>query len=250
MPMAPGVGSGSQYPLDLGRIFELTFSLFRFNWRTFVVAALLVMVPVSALLAVAGYFTSAATMDWYIQLQEPRAGPDDQLCRAPTRWWCFCLGLLIGAIAAIGSFVAEAAVTRAAVGTYNGERPSAVDSVRFAAGRLLVLGGGLPGDVPGIAGHRDHRCPGRLAADQLPRPAAVQITGGPGVFVAIVIFVAAFAALIFLTVRWALVIPVIVIEGLGAVAALRGPGGWCRDRAGESSATCWYSACCSGWWLP
>ena len=54
MPLAPGVGSGGQYPLDMGRIFELTFSLFRFNWRTFVVAALLVMIPVSALLAVVG----------------------------------------------------------------------------------------------------------------------------------------------------------------------------------------------------
>ena len=48
-----------------------------------------------------------------------------------------------------------------------------------------------------------------------------EITGGPGVFFALVIFVAAFAALVLLTIRWALVIPVIVVEGLGPVAALR-----------------------------
>src|SRR6187401_2958945 len=110
MPMAPGVGPGSQYPLDLGRIFELTFSLFRFNWRTFVVASLLVMVPVSALLAVAGYLTANATADWYIQLQNLALGRTTTFPGTDTLV-VLLFGLLIGAIAAIGSFVAEAAVT-------------------------------------------------------------------------------------------------------------------------------------------
>ena len=75
-------------------------------------------------------------------------------------------GLVIGAIAAIGSFVAEAAVTRAAVGTYNGERPNAGRLGPLRRRPAAGAGRGLPDDVPGVGGHRDHRCPHCHAADR------------------------------------------------------------------------------------
>ena len=43
---------------------------------------------------------------------------------------------------------------------------------------------------------------------------------GPGVFIGLILFVAALAALVFLTVRWSLVVPIVVIERRGALAAL------------------------------
>jgi Membrane domain of glycerophosphoryl diester phosphodiesterase len=219
MPTGPGGTSPGQYPLDIGRIFELTFSLFRFNWRTFVVAALIVMIPVAAVLAVAGYFTSSATADWYAQLQDLALGRPTTLPSMDTIL-VLLVGLLIGALAAIGAFVAEAAVTRAAVGTYNGERPNAVGSVRFAVAKLHVLGGAY---LLTFLASLGIAFIGVVIASLLVIATSSdgQITRGPGVFFGLVIFVAAFAALILLTVRWALVIPVIVIEGLGPVAALR-----------------------------
>jgi membrane-anchored glycerophosphoryl diester phosphodiesterase (GDPDase) len=44
---------------------------------------------------------------------------------------------------------------------------------------------------------------------------------GPGVFAWLLVFVATIAALLFVSVRWALTIPAIVVEGSGAMDALR-----------------------------
>jgi hypothetical protein len=57
------------YPLDISRVFELTFSLFRHRWRTLVGLALLVMVPLS-LVDAAGTLLFGTDPDWYVRVSQ------------------------------------------------------------------------------------------------------------------------------------------------------------------------------------
>jgi len=207
------------YPLDMNRIFELMFRLFRSGWRRYVGISLLVAIPVAILLGVTTYFTSSEELDWLGQFQALLLGQTTQL---PTSAALIALavGLIVGAVAAIATFVAEAAVTRLASETFFGRPASAGSAVRYSLGRLLTLTGAyLLTFLASLA----IAFAGILVASFLFLLTASggQITPGPSVFLGLLVFVAAFAFLIFISIRWSLVVPVIVLEEVGAITALR-----------------------------
>ena len=217
-PPGNAPGAGGPYPLDIGRIFELTFSLFRFGWRTYLAAAFLIMIPVAIVFAIAGLYTSSAARTWYEQIQDLAAGQTVTLDSSFLVVLGF--GLIVGVLFAIGTFVAETAVTHAAYATYNGQPAGAGRATRFALGRLGALAAAY---LVTFLASLGIVFVGVFVASLLffATSSGGRITQGPGVFFALVIFVAALAALIFITIRWALIVPVIVIERIGGVAALR-----------------------------
>ena len=217
----PPVGYAPQptghYPLDINRVFELTFSLFRFNWRTFLQIALLVMMPVSVILAVSSLYTSSAATDWLAQLQQLSQGGAIDMSAFP--WAVVGVGLLVGLLVAIGAWVAQAALTHAALNTYGGAAADTRRSVRFAFSRLGTIAGAyLLTFLAGVA----VVFVGAIVATLLflTTWSGGRIVPGIGVFLGLIVFVASFAALIFISIRWTLALPVIVAEGGGARKAL------------------------------
>ena len=205
------------YPLDLNRVFELTFSLFRFNWRTFLAMTLVIMVPVSLIMAVSAIYTSSAATDWITRAQQ--LAESGQIDMSTFPWAVFLVSLVIGVLGGIGAWLAQAAVTHAALKTYGGATIDTGSSVRYALGRLGTLAGAyMLMFLVAVA----IIFIGVFAAALLILTSASggRIVPGIGVFFGLIIVVASFAALIFISVRWALVVPAIVDGGAGARQAL------------------------------
>ena len=229
-PQPPGYPPGNQsqppgyqpqatghYPLDMNHLFEMTFSLFRFNSRRFLAMTFIVMIPVSLLLAASTVYTSDAALDWIAQFQRLASGGEISLSSFP--WAVIGVGILIGIVVGIGTYVAQAAVTHAALNTYGGGKIDARSSARYALGRFGSLAGAyLLTFLAGVA----ILVVGAMVATILflSTSSGGRIVPGIGVFLGLTVFVASFAALIFISIRWALVIPTVVAEGAGARKAL------------------------------
>lgn len=212
-PDDPGQPAGARafYPLDFDGIVKTAGSLFRFSWRTLLGAALipyavayLILVPVSA--AVSPQFN-----DWIALYQlaiennlTPPALPSGQ---AP--------GILLLVAAAIGTLLAGLIAT------------GAVIHIGDAVFR------GRPTTVRGALGVALRRAPALIGQQLLLLLAAFGITllgiafggaliagGGVATFFGLIIIVAAFAAMIFIAVRWTLAPQAIVLEEQGAVEGL------------------------------
>ena len=211
-------GPPAPYPLDLGRILELTFSMFRFRWRTFVTISLAIMVPAWIVLSVstAVFYTSN---DWYTQVANwVRGGEIGDLLLSFGGAWL--VNFVISAIVGIAGSVALGAVTYAAATTYSGGTPTPSDSIRRSLSRLptylgiflvtlavtftILFVGVLIGLVLFFA----------TASGGRPQP-------GPLVFFGLIVFVAAFVALVFIVIRFAFNIPAVMLESAGTIDALK-----------------------------
>lgn len=209
---------GGQFPMDIGRVFSLTFSLFRFRRRTFIGIGLLVALPAALLQVAFELGTGNAFTAFYIQLQGTGRGgiPQFDVNLLPL----LALGFVVSAIYAFIVAVAQLAITKAAMETYGGGAPKTVNSIRFALSRAITLLVAYLVTFVVTYGVL-------LIGIVLAALAFFFIAGGgplvpgPGVFLALLLFVAAYAVLIFLSVRWSLVGPVIALEGRGALEALR-----------------------------
>ena len=208
----------SHYPLDLGRILELTFSIFRYRWQTFVGIALLIMIPAWIVLSISTALLYTST-DWYtVMTDQFRTGQFEN--PLPRLWPALLANFVISALVGIATSVAVGALTDAAATTYAGGTPSASASVRRSLGRLLTYTGVFLltlaisfvivfiGVLIGLALFFATVSDGRIQP-------------GPFVFFGLIVFVATFVALVFIAIRFAFAVPVVVVESVGALDALR-----------------------------
>src|SRR4051812_28266482 len=72
-PAGPGHGF---YPLDLGRIWSLTFSLYRFKFRTFAGIALTLLVPVGVVTSLISVLSINAVSAWSAEMSRKLASGD------------------------------------------------------------------------------------------------------------------------------------------------------------------------------
>ena len=207
------------YPLDLNRILEMTFSIVRFRWRVMLAVSFAVMLPVALIFGASAIMTADQNTQWFeLVLQLTRGEPVDVVASFP--WLSIAIGLVVGAIVAVGTWVAMAGVTHVAAETYAGRAIDAGAAVRRGLSRLPTLTGvyllTLLVFAAIIAG-------GAFLASLLFAfsSAGGELTPGPMVFVGILVFVAALAALIFVNVRWSLVVPSTVVENAGVRDTLR-----------------------------
>ncbi len=213
-----GGGGGGYFPLDIGRTFSLAWSMFRFRFWKFAAIGLAVMLPLALLVSLTGLWTADASLSLAFQLQNMMRGGLPEI--PASLWPLLGLSLLVSALSGIGSQVAQVGVTKGAFDTYGGSPTRVGPSIRFAFTRLVTLiAVGLITLVATVA---------IIGIGAVIATAVLLALGsngrllpGPGVFLWILIFVATFAVLLFVSVRWALVIPVLVVERLGAIDSLR-----------------------------
>jgi hypothetical protein len=205
------------YPLDLGRVISVSFSMYRFGWRTFVGIGLVTAIPVALITALTTGLTYQPLIDWErsvgIGIYPPRAQTADALAAFP--WWAVALNLAsslaVGPISVIGG----AALIDAVVRVFTGERRSirgsfgrAMRRVRSLIGLYLIVFATLAAlPALGIA---------------LPVIAALGPRGvaGPILFLALIAFVVAVVAFIFVIIRLTFATQALMIENIGARAAI------------------------------
>jgi hypothetical protein len=201
-------------PMRLGQVFEIGTRILRRHWAVALTVALLFTGPAALLSAATTLQFTDVAVDLLPGLGEGviEADPDlsdAEVGRLLDAFVPFLLGTLVagvlGSIGALGisavvaeDYHARPATVRTALRACLRRAPSAL--VFMLVTGLLVTGL----IVLGILG---------MGAAMLVLPAAS--SGGPGVFVALIIGVALVLALIYLTMRWAVVYPVMVEEGAG-----------------------------------
>jgi hypothetical protein len=201
---------GGRFPLDVNSVFSLTFSLFRFRRRTFIAIALAILLPAALVQVAIEAISADAFTTLALQMQVLARGgtpelPDNLLPLVG-------LSLLASAFYATATYVAQAGVTKAAMDTYSGRQPSAADGIGFGLRKTLTL----------TALYLVNTAAAFAVIFFAVVLASFAFVGGPGLglFLGLVVIVTAVATLLFLSVRWALVIPVVVLEGRGALDAL------------------------------
>ena len=211
-------GGGGYFPLDIGRTFSLAWSMFRFRFWKFAAIGLAVMLPVILLVALTQLWTADASLNLAFQMQIMMRGG---LPEIPTALWPLLgLSLLVSAVSGIASQLAQVGVTKAAFETYGGGQAPVGSSIRFAFSRLVTLL--AVGLITFLATFGIIAIGATVATlVLLTMGSSGRLLPGPGVFLWLLIFVATFAIVLFLAVRWALVLPVLVVERLGAMDSLR-----------------------------
>jgi len=202
---------GSPFPLDANRLFSLTFSLYRHRRRLFVLVALAILIPAALVQGAVELVTADAFTTLAMQMQVMARGgiPEIQGNLVPL----LGLSLLASALYGIASYVAQASITKAAMDTYTGlANTTASESLRFGLRKSLTV----------TAIYLVSIAASFAIIFFAVVLASFAFVAGPGLglFLGLVIIVSAVAALLFLSVRWALVVPVMVFEGHGALAAL------------------------------
>jgi hypothetical protein len=219
-PIAPQQPYGQRgfYPLDFGRIWSLSLSLYRFRWRTFVGLSLAVAVPLSALVAAADAI-QLSSPDWYSQVYATAQG--EALDAFVSSFWSSLpLSVAYGLVAGILGLIGSAALIDTTTGTFAGRPADGVGSVRRALSRVLTFGAMYAvifvTQLLLIA-------VGILASSALFQSTAVngRPTPGPAVFGGLIVFVATGVVIAFFAVRWSLAAQVVMTESVGALTALR-----------------------------
>ncbi|MEP7378907.1 MAG: hypothetical protein ABI725_05025 [Chloroflexota bacterium] len=198
------------YPLDFDSITRNTASIFRFAWPTLLGVALIPNLIVYALMVPLAASVSPRFNLWVAAYQE--AWPSRAIPALPEE---LKLPLLFLGLAALASVLASLIVSAAVVEIGDSVLRGRAVSVRRALGFAL------------------RRAPALIGAQLLLFLAGfgvlllglvfgfVLIAGGSwAVFLGLIVIVGAFAALMFLAVRWALLVQTVVLEKCGAVDGL------------------------------
>lgn len=206
-------------PVQMSTILEISTRLLRRHWAILLTVSVLVGLPGALLGAVAGIPFADALLD---VLPADRSSVDVTVSDAQMRR--LGEGLVI---VTAGSLVAGILAAIAAVGfawvvarDYHGRPASLGDTLTRSVSRVVPAL--LTGLLAGLA------TLGLLVAGALGVAATLALLapdgasgGGLGVFLAIVVGVVAFIAIVVVGVRWALAMPIVAIEDVGPVTALR-----------------------------
>jgi len=214
-PAGPGHGF---YPLDLGRIWSLTFSLYRFKFRTFAGIALTLLVPVGVVTSLISVLSINAVSAWSAEMSRKLASGD---LDAASLLGSYPIGSLAlswaaGILVALVSYVVVAAITVAMMNTFVGAPVTVRDSLRAAVrllGRLALLYLASVGIILGFV---------FVAAFVF--GLALAFGGGQAgiaVFIGLVVFVGLVVLFVHVLMRLQLALPALVVEGIGAGQALR-----------------------------
>lgn len=214
-PSGFGVSTGygvprGYYPLDLGAILRGAASLFRFAWRPMLGAALIPYVIAYVLMAPIAALVSPVFNDWLARYQAALPNGTPPPFPNGLQPWVLLLGaaaiatLLAGVVAsgaiihiADSIFRGRPTTMRAALGVALRRAPALVGAQLLIV--LAAYGALLLGTVFG---------------------AVLMAGGGIAVFFGLVVIVGAFAATLFLVVRWTLVAQAVVVEEVGPVDGL------------------------------
>ncbi|MEP7361295.1 MAG: hypothetical protein ABI744_06935 [Chloroflexota bacterium] len=203
------------FPLDLGRVFELTFSLYRFRWRTLVAIGLLAEIG-----------TAAASL---LFLSSPQSTAFSDFTNPPTAAQLNAFLASLGPLLALSvvffvvflllGFIEFGAMTDAIVRIYAGRPVSAWASLRRGFGRwvtfmalMLLLTFGAIAVFLGA---------GLIGVIVVALVAALTGSVALTLFLTLVLYVAIIAALILFGVRTSMAVPIAMVESLGAMDALR-----------------------------
>jgi hypothetical protein len=204
-PGSSGVG-GSRTPLSLGGLLDATFDLLRAH------AVVLVGLALAGLLA--AVLLAAGVLVPLLGLR-PGVAPDPTLLQRPAALASLALA---GVAVVLTTLWATAALTHAADGAHRGTEVDAVGAVRAGLACLLPLIGtlSLVATAMGVA----------VAVPALAFAAA----GGP---VAIASIPVVLVLAIWLGLRFFLVTPIVVLEGLVGIAAVRRSFAMMRGQVGR-----------------
>ncbi len=211
----PGAPAGSVFPIDIGRTFELTFSIFRNRWRTLVGIGLLVE-SVLALASLALLLRPQSQLFTDFSGRVPTQAEINAFLATlgPT----LALSLVFIVVAVVAGSIQLGAMTDAVARIYAGRPVTAVTSLKRGLRRwltflalavllfLALIAISLAGAVI-LA----------IAAFLL---IAVTKSVGLAIFVVLIVYVSIFVALIFVAVRWSMAVQTVMIDGLGARAAM------------------------------
>ena len=216
---APGPAAAF-YPLTMGRIVSLAFSLFRFGWKTYVAINLVVAIPTvlaTSLLTLATYQQMDA---WQNLLLSSSSGTtvDATPLVQTFPWGVALVSLVLSLVLGMLTIIGNAALIHAIAATFAGGRASVREGYRFARSRLRdlftlyvvlsVAGLGLTLLVLFVP---------------LLAVAGASLLGGGGLlsFLALLLIVGVVFVTFFLLIRFVFAVQVMVVEGLPALASLR-----------------------------
>lgn len=197
--------------MSLGDVVRLTLGMVRFRWRTVLGAVVVPMLPAHLVAAVIQVPFVERMNRWLVEVQSSLSAN----VQLPAGWAEIMIALLaLGVLLAVINLLATAAVTRAAADIYGG-RQTPVREILIGALRRL---------------------PSVLAAHLLYLLAIFAVVmvglafsfgffaggagGGAMAFIGLVVVVGAVAAALFVTVRWSLLMPALMVEDAGAMQAL------------------------------
>jgi len=206
------------YPLDFERILNMTFSLYRFGFRRYFLVGLVLFLPVMLLVTLLQMLASGDLLRaQQAQLDFIEGRPIDTLALFPLS--AILIGLITTFVVGAASFVVQGGLVDMTATIYGGQPASARKAIRATLGRSLTLAGaGLLVMLATLGVMLVGVIVGTLLIVANFSNGALQ--PGPLVFLGIVGIVATLAVLIFVSVRLAFAVPVIVIEGKPAVASL------------------------------
>jgi hypothetical protein len=209
----------SLYPLDMGRLWSLTVSIFRFRWKMFVGMSLLIMAPAWLLVAAVDLVANDTTTLYEEMSEIARDGGSVDVL-LPRLWQSLALELIVGAIAGIALYLANGAVTRGAADVFSGAPATASRSLRQTFARIpSFVGMWLIAFLVTFAIIAVGVVAGTLLI--IATAAGGRVLPGPSVFFGLIVFVATFVAVMFVSLRFAMAVPAIVLEDSAAVASLR-----------------------------
>jgi hypothetical protein len=208
---AAGPPPAISYPLSVGRIFQLGWSIFRFGWLRLLGIAFICMIPAYVVLVYVSAAYSPALNAW---VDEADAAIANGLTPPPLP--AEVAGTLLPLVGAtvlllVAGILAASATIHMADAIFRGERPS----VRHSLGEAFM------------------RLPALIGAQLIYLLIAVVILvvgvgfgggllsfGGALAFIGLIAIVAAFAAVIFVAIRVSLVQQAIMLERVGAILGL------------------------------
>lgn len=198
------------YPLDLDSITRTTASVFRFAWPTLLGVALIPNLVVYALMVPLAAIASPKFNLWIAAYQEALPSREIPALPEDLKVPLLLLGLVAFASVLVGLIV-SAAVVEIGDSVFRGRPVSVRRALSFALRRApAVIGAQLLLFLAGFG----------VLLLGLVFGSILIIGGGAAAFLGLIVIVGAFAALMFLAVRWALVVQTVVLEKVGAVDGL------------------------------
>jgi glycerophosphoryl diester phosphodiesterase family protein len=205
------------YPITVGRAVSLSFSLYRFAWRTLVAISLITTVPVALISAAAAAYTYEPMNAWE-QTYLLGRGPSGVDVLSTFPWSSLALTAVASLVAGPIAILGGAALVQAISKAISGGRPHVGESFRAAFGKLrdlmvifvILVGTGVGLSLVGVL------FPVLTALG----PSGVNLAG-PVLFGALILFVALAFAAAFVTIRLVFTLQALMIEDQHAPGAVR-----------------------------